>query len=239
MSWKLTGKAKDITHGFSGEKLTSTQKLALLILADYASDETLIAWPSMERLAHETLCSSRNMQMVVRQLEEHGLIEIEAVAGRSNRYFLKIEYADKNTPNFRGENFSGVKHTSQGGEIAISGGYETAISPEPSGTANRTAKAARGKKSIRQTVKDWALPPNIPRDAWHEWIDYRMERTPKLTARTFKLSLKTLIELADKGNDPAEVIYQSIERGWQGLFSVKADSGRGGGAQHESSDLLG
>jgi uncharacterized protein YdaU (DUF1376 family) len=68
------------------------------------------------------------------------------------------------------------------------------------------------------------LPEWLSSEAWSDWHKYRNSRkgwTPK--AR--ELSLRTLTELWATGHDPRAVIHQSIERGWTGLFPVKAGTG--------------
>ena len=76
-----------------------------------------------------------------------------------------------------------------------------------------------GKKS-KTLVAASPLPPWLPADVWEEW---RRHRGGKLTARAVELQLATLEKLRTKGHDPTRVIEQSIERGWRGLFEIKAD----------------
>lgn len=56
------------------------------------------------------------------------------------------------------------------------------------------------------------------------WSAWRKHRGRKLTAQAVKLQTTKLEELQAKGNDPNAVILQSIERGWSGLFEVRANS---------------
>jgi hypothetical protein len=78
MSWKMTGKVKPLTHGISGEQLLPSEKLILLILADYYNDEQGYAWVSQGRLAKEGLCSVRNLYRLLESLETvHKIVSIE------------------------------------------------------------------------------------------------------------------------------------------------------------------
>lgn len=72
MAW-----AKAITHGPDGTMLTRTQKLALLVLADYHHGESGFATVGMARLAREALMSERHARTVTQQLEAMGLLRIE------------------------------------------------------------------------------------------------------------------------------------------------------------------
>ena len=56
-------------------------------------------------------------------------------------------------------------------------------------------------------------------DVWEAWAKHRGK---KLTAQAVKLQTAKLGELQRAGCDPNDVILQSIERGWSGLFAVRA-----------------
>jgi DNA-binding MarR family transcriptional regulator len=74
----------------------------------------------------------------------------------------------------------------------------------------------REEKERLALLADW-----LPEEAWKDWHDFRNARkgwTPK--AR--ELSLATLAKLHAAGHQPRAVIEQSIERGWTGLFPLKA-----------------
>jgi uncharacterized protein YdaU (DUF1376 family) len=83
-------------------------------------------------------------------------------------------------------------------------------------TPKEKAKGQAGRPAF--VLPEWLSP-----DAWQDWHGYRNSRkgwTPK--AR--ELSLRTLTELWATGHDPRAVIHQSIERGWTGLFPVRANA---------------
>lgn len=85
MSWKASGWAK----GVSG--ISRSEKLLLLILADYYNDEAKAAWPSISTLATEALMSERHVQRLLDSLAAKGVIQISRGGGRghSSRYELK------------------------------------------------------------------------------------------------------------------------------------------------------
>lgn len=80
---------KLMTAVWEREDLTSTHKLVLLALADWANDEGL-CWPSINRLAVKTSMAGRSVQRLIRQLEEMGFIRREEEIGKGNRYWIKI-----------------------------------------------------------------------------------------------------------------------------------------------------
>lgn len=64
---------------------------------------------------------------------------------------------------------------------------------------------------------------NVPEflDAWRNWEQYRKEIKKKLTPRTIELQLKKLAQYTPE--EAAQMIVQSIENGWQGLFPLRGD----------------
>ena len=69
MSWYATGAVKGIRSG-----ITRTEKLVLLILADYHNDETGQCNPGLERLAADCLLSTRRTSQTIASLERKGLV---------------------------------------------------------------------------------------------------------------------------------------------------------------------
>lgn len=84
---------KLMTAVWEREDLTSTHKLVLLALADWANDEGL-CWPSINRLAVKASLTTRGIQKSIRTLEQLGFVRREEVAGKGNRYWLTIPVND-------------------------------------------------------------------------------------------------------------------------------------------------
>lgn len=73
-------------------------KLVLLSLANHASSDTAICWPSVATIAREASCSPRHARRITSDLQHNGFIVIErsrGPAGRqgSNRYRLLMDRA--------------------------------------------------------------------------------------------------------------------------------------------------
>jgi hypothetical protein len=58
--------------------------------------------------------------------------------------------------------------------------------------------------------------------------EYRKKIRKPLTEHAIELTLKELGKLRRQGNDPVEVLEQSIRNGWQGIFPVRNEGGRNG-----------
>lgn len=64
--------------------------------------------------------------------------------------------------------------------------------------------------------------------AWNEWNDYRREMRKKLTPSTAKKQLAKLAKFPE--HTAIEMINQSIEKGWSGLFEVEEKTNPNGKA---------
>lgn len=80
---------KLMTAVWERDDLSSTQKLVLLALADWANDEGL-CWPSIARICTKASLKQRAVQMAIRSLEDAGFIRRDEVMGKGNKYWLTI-----------------------------------------------------------------------------------------------------------------------------------------------------
>jgi predicted transcriptional regulator len=120
MSWRTNAAVKPLLRDARGKKLTHTQKLILIILSDYISDEKGSAWCSIQRLADECLMSGRTLQRHLRKLEKNGLLIITYRKNQSSLYNL--------TPYVY--TMVGGDNLSPGGDNKVSPGGDSVVSPE-------------------------------------------------------------------------------------------------------------
>lgn len=74
------------------------------------------------------------------------------------------------------------------------------------------------------TTNHIKLPDWIPLEAWQGFIEMRKSiNKPLKTQRAINLNLNTLARLRDEGNDPEEVLNQSVASSWQGLFPIRQE----------------
>ncbi len=79
MSWRATAYVKTLTTmPTSGVKLRPAQKLLLMVLADYYNDEEHAAWPSLGRLAGESLVTRRSAITIIQQCVAGGILTTES-----------------------------------------------------------------------------------------------------------------------------------------------------------------
>lgn len=171
--------------------ITSTQKLVLLALADWANDEGL-CWPSIARLAKKSALGERTVQTTIKSLVEAGYVIRETVTGKGNRYWIRMDNAVNCT---------------------------TAKSAPPQNTALTPAKSAPNTLEIRQHYIDEAFW--LPKDAWQDWLAMRKKMKKPLTDRAMTRAIKKLTELRAQGHDPEKVLDQSVTNCWIDLYPLK------------------
>lgn len=74
MSWEALSYVRGLRIAPNGERLTRSEKLVLLILADCHNIKKRIAWPSVATIAEEALLCEREVRKLLRTLEQKGVI---------------------------------------------------------------------------------------------------------------------------------------------------------------------
>lgn len=74
MSWQATAYVKELCVCPDGASLSRGQKLLLFVLADYHNTAHKVAWPSVPRLAEESMASLTQIKRDLSYLEEHCVI---------------------------------------------------------------------------------------------------------------------------------------------------------------------
>lgn len=83
-------------------------------------------------------------------------------------------------------------------------------------------KAKKPKPVVVFRLPEWVDP-----DAWSGYEEMRRRTNKPMTDRARELAVARLKELETKGNLNTEVLNQSILMGWQALYEIKRDDGRG------------
>jgi hypothetical protein len=122
---------------FSASELTSTEKLVLLAMTDFANDDGLSIYPSIETLSKKTALAERTIQRVIQGLQERGIVEV--IIQGNGRYHtneyriykgkLKLEKGDTATRKGDRQYTKGDRVSSKGDPTSIKGVTE---SPDPS-----------------------------------------------------------------------------------------------------------
>jgi uncharacterized protein YdaU (DUF1376 family) len=78
------------------------------------------------------------------------------------------------------------------------------------------------------------IPEWLPKDVWRDWDSYRRARKG-WTRRAQELSLQTLSDIRQQGQDLRTVVDNAIERGWTKVYPIKG----GAKASPESNQFAG
>jgi hypothetical protein len=88
-------------------------------------------------------------------------------------------------------------------------------------TQNPTAKESLTVQKQKKEEEVEAIPNCIDISKWEEWKNYKKEKKQKLTKSTAGKQLQNLQKWHLEGQDPNEIIDNSISNGWAGLFPLK------------------
>ena len=89
---------------------------------------------------------------------------------------------------------------------------------------NRRDKNRTEQKRTEQKDKtsSFSLPEWVPSQEWKDYEEMRMAKDKKSwTPAAMKLNVKRLEKLVGEGYDAKEVLNQSVENGWKGLYPIK------------------
>jgi hypothetical protein len=192
-----------MTNVWDRTDITSTQKLVLLALADWANDEGL-CWPSIDRVCVKSSLTRRTVQIAIKDLSEMGLLTQEKSTGRSCKYWIKVEAQEMHPC------------SSSAPEVQEKRPRGAADAPNTSYTHQVTTKDNK------------ALPDWVPLDAWNGWIEMRKQIKKPPSGRAITMAIKKLEALAEQGHDPAKVLDQSTMSSWTDLYPVKKETNSNG-----------
>lgn len=179
------------------DDLTSTQKLVLLALADWANDEGL-CWPSIDRVALKASLTSRGVQKTIRALEEMQFLRKEEIKGRGNKYWVSMPTNDVHPRTTFTPPVSQVHP-----------------SPEPR-SPNTPYTHQLTTKCIIEGYPVW-----LPIEAWQGWVEMRNQRKRPLTDRAKAMAYKKLEALHLAGHDINELLDRSTINGWLDIYEPK------------------
>ena len=108
----------------------------------------------------------------------------------------------------------------------------------PNVTEKYSASSSSSSSSSSLNLKENLRVLGCDVKVWSEWIEVRKKIRKPLTDRGIELAIAKLQKLKVEGNDPTEVLEQSIFNSWQGLFPIdKAKQARNSGQPLMRPDL--
>jgi hypothetical protein len=88
-----------------------------------------------------------------------------------------------------------------------------------------TIRYDNNNDTIRYKEKDIELPGWIDEKTWGDFITHRRKLKRPATPRAKELLAIKLEKMKEQGDNPNEVLEQSIINGWQGVFPLKSKEG--------------
>jgi hypothetical protein len=132
--------------------------LLMVILANYAHDDGTYAFPSVATMTRYTRLTRRNVQLLLRKLEESGeLAEMGIHNSGTVIYRLVLPALSKGGVKFTPPKKQGAKPASDGGDQGITGGASL-VTPDPSSNQQEPSE------DIQEAVK-------ITRDKYARWAN--------------------------------------------------------------------
>jgi hypothetical protein len=99
---------------------------------------------------------------------------------------------------------------------------ETPIS-SPESTQSKVKETKVNKTISPPVIPDWIDPAT-----WEAYLEIRKKKRAPSTPHALTLIVKELASLKAEGNEPNDVLNQSVMRGWTGVFSLKGSGGSNG-----------
>lgn len=185
---------------------TSTDKLVLLALADWANGEGL-CWPSIRQLADKSGLAERGLQMAIKRLCEAGHLTRCEVTGKGVNY--TVHPRTTCTPAKDAPPHETTQTPARRAPNTVSN-HQESKKATPSHSKRAKPKAA--------TIE---LPGGVTAELWQDYRAMRQRKRAPMTPKAESLMLAKLVKLQREGHDPVAVIEQSIMNAWTGLFELK------------------
>lgn len=113
MSWSASAYVRTLTTAPTGEKITRSEKLLLMVLADRYNEDEGCAWPSLKNLAADALMSRSHACTLLTALERKGVITRERQwRGPKERENTVYRFAHKDSQGGSPVNGLGTKSSS-------------------------------------------------------------------------------------------------------------------------------
>lgn len=216
--FNYSGKLAYLTRACRDRRLLRTDLAVLSVLADRANMNSCKCWPSINRISHESGVPRTTTIKAIKRLEVSEWITTERTAGANSTYYLKM-------PDDAGSAVDGTSATwnVNGSASGLLTGPVHGTDPVPPTVSEQEEDINQKKNKTDKSGAAIALFPTwLSPKHWQDFLEYRQEIKKPMTLKAQSLAIEKLKELRVKGNDPTDVINQSILNGWVGLFEIKA-----------------
>jgi Helix-turn-helix domain len=217
--------------------------MVLLTLAEFA-DAAGECWPGVDLIAKSGRISKRNVLRGLDRLETYGWIRILRKSRDHKGNSYRISLKKLNSP---GASVAPVgtdlrdtvapesvevrcqNQQSQVPNQQESGAKSDEVRCQISIPFNRNhQEPSMNRQEPPKRTNTFVLPDWVPVEPWNHFMEMRRKNRKTPTDRAKQLLVEKLARLTASGQDLEEIINQSIESSWTGLFEIK--QGRNGSA---------
>lgn len=206
--------------------------IALLALADWSDDDGK-SWPSVATLAKKSRQSESNCHTVIRKLKKSGVLKIVERDGSSNLFIINMDMLGVQSLHpaktgkrggHRVQSLTPLPPQSLHPDTSLYTPQDQEHTSNPSAPQEQFTlippnQSGKNKKPIPAEIPEW-----LPAEEWAGYVDMRKSIRHPLTDYAKKLELRSLDRLRGEGHDPAEVLRQSIQKSYRGLFAVNGSA---------------
>lgn len=206
--------------------MPATKKMVLLALCDHANDEGGSLHPSIKSISIKASISERQAQRIIHALIEDGFLsvvgnEFGGAPGATRRYQINLKKLKTGDTHVTGDKMSRVTNTTETGDICDMRRVTFATETGDTHVTQTIKLQPSIETSINHQVREAQILPGwLKEKDWEDFKNHRVALKAKLTAEAERRAIKSLEALVNSGNDPGDVINQSIINGWKGLFPV-------------------
>ncbi len=203
----------------------SSAKFVLVVLANCASGDTMLAYPSAAYVSKATGQDRKTVLGNLAKLREWGLIEDTGKrAGASRQVPVwrimcspDLFAALETHPEIGTGTESGTGAESPRKGPVIPGEQSLKRDTETSLTDKKQRKAP--PLAALPEPPEWVNP-----EAWAGFVEMRKKIRHPMTPRAAQLVLAELAKLRDAGADPTAILDQSVRNGWRDVFPLRVQS---------------
>jgi len=96
----------------------------------------------------------------------------------------------------------------------------TQIEPQTEPQTGRKQATPKNSKEGKEYIPP-IIPQGIDQETWSAFLEMRKKIKAPVTSKAVELIFKKLARLKEQGHDPNEVLNQSIENSYRGVFPLK------------------
>ena len=195
---------------------TQTDKLVLIALCDCLNSNTQRCDPSNAHLAEAAMCSEKYIYRSLSRLELSGLITVERILGRRNRYSISIpEESEVVTPQLSGE-VELITPQLSGPTPQLSG-----QTPQLSGDEPRRTK--KGTKKEKLCVVKRSIPLGVEPGLWEEFLSMRKTLKAVNSDRAITALTNKIEKFGQQNHDVNEIIENSLVSSWKDVYKPRKE----------------